>query len=411
MKKPIRPTLLLPALTLCLLSLLSACSRDPADALTEAAERIIEKWDLSEKISIHGDSVWQAENRVYSGYDPALSAGITFEDTLKIDAVEDLPALWEPTPAPPTAEEPNVAGPQNDGFLMRVYDSMPIYADKNDASPAFTLESGRIVELKEGPDGWAEVYPGGGGDFYGWAKDGFSHVIDSDCGVYAVLPVEYGIAKTNQETWVRAYSHLVDIRRYFRTAECRDDDLSGIDLENVDLVIGMKLSTNGTTIHEPFYNRNLCLVQYDLIPMIEDAVERFRRDGLVIVIYDAYRPTSVQQRWFDVVRVHKWVADPSIGMGGVHDRGTALDISLVDLDGNLLEMPTPMHTFTEESSRLSQTMTAKARENMDYMLAVMLECNFTYIQSEWWHFQDVNTKFYLPTDHPIDEIPLAVLEN
>lgn len=390
---------------------LASCARDPAEFLTDTAERLVEKWNLSDQISLRGDSVWRAENRVYSDYDPALSAGLVFEDTMKVEAVEEAPDLWEPTPAPPDEAEPNIAGPRRGGFLMRVYDEMPIYADKSDASPAFTLGSGEIVELKEASDGWAEVYPPAGGDFMGWAKDGFSHAIDSDCGVYAVLPVEYGMARTNQESWVQAYSHLVDVRRYFRTVECRDEDFSKLDLTDVDFIISMKLSTNGTTIGEPFYRRNLCLLQYDLIPMMRAAAERFRQDGLVIVIYDAYRPTSVQHRWFDVVRVHKWVADPSIGMGGVHDRGTAVDISLVDLEGNLLEMPTPMHTFTEESSRLSQTMTAKARENMDYMLGVMLDCGFTYIQSEWWHFQDVNTKFYLPTDHPIDEIPLAVLEN
>ena len=192
--------------------------------------------------------------------------------------------------------------------------------------------------------------------------------------------------------------------------ESRDEDFASLDLNGVDFVISMKLSTDGTSIGEPFYHRNLCLVQYDLLPMMRKAAERFREDGYTIVIYDAYRPTSVQQRWFDVIRVHKWVADPSIGMGGVHDRGTAVDISLIDRNGNLLEMPTPMHTFTEESARNSTTMTQTARDNMNYMLSVMQDCGFAYINSEWWHFQDVNTLYYLPTDHPIDEIPLVVME-
>jgi D-alanyl-D-alanine dipeptidase len=40
----------------------------------------------------------------------------------------------------------------------------------------------------------------------------------------------------------------------------------------------------------------------------------------------------------------------------------------------------------------------------------MVSCGFDIINSEWWHFQDVNTLYYLPTDHPIDEIPLVVTE-
>ena len=406
MKKLCRVLALLFALTA-----LAACSRDPAQILTEAADKIVEKWDLSERVSVHGDSVYCAENRVYAAYDPVFASGIVFEDTLTVPEIDTVYDFWTPAPVSEPEPEPNIAGERRGGFLMRVYDEMPLYSGKDAASPVSVLPSGTVVELKEEEGSeWAEVFAEDGTPL-GWAKEGFSHAIDADCGVYAVLPVEYGMAKTNQETWVQAYSHLVDVRRYFRTVECLNEaDFQKLDLSETDLIISMKLSTNETTIGEPFYNRNLCLIQYDLVPMLRDAVERFRRDGYVIVVYDAYRPTSVQQRWFDVVRVHKWVADPSIGMGGVHDRGTALDISLVDLNGVLLEMPTPMHTFTEESSRLSTTMTETARGNMDYMLSVMLDCGFTYIQSEWWHFQDVNTKYYLPVDHPLDLVPLAVLE-
>jgi D-alanyl-D-alanine dipeptidase len=40
----------------------------------------------------------------------------------------------------------------------------------------------------------------------------------------------------------------------------------------------------------------------------------------------------------------------------------------------------------------------------------MVDCGFTYINSEWWHFQDSLIENYLPTDHPIDEIPLVYME-
>ncbi|MBQ2546781.1 MAG: hypothetical protein II557_10855, partial [Clostridia bacterium] len=343
---------------------------------------------------------------------PAKEMGITFENTLAVDVDENEADLWQPEPAPEDVPEPNFTGERHGGFLMRVYDSMTLYASPDAVSSVRdVLSSGTVIELREEEGSeWAEVFSENGKSL-GYAKDGFLHAIDRDCGVYATLPIEYGLAKTNQETYVQAYSHLVDIRQYFNTVESFDDDFSSLDLDGVDFVISMKLSTDGTSIGEPFYHRNLCLLQYDLLPMMRAAAERFRQDGYTIIIYDAYRPTSVQQRWFDVIRVHKWVADPKIGMGGIHDRGTAVDISLIDSEGHLLEMPTPMHTFTEASDRRSTTMTATARANMNYMLDIMLKCGFTYIQSEWWHFQDVNTLYYLPTDHPIDDIPLAVFED
>ena len=390
----------------------SSCARDPGESVTRAAESVMDALHLTDKVNFHTESWYFAENRVFEQYDPAKEMGITFENTLAVDVDENEADLWQPEPAPEDVPEPNFTGERHGGFLMRVYDSMTLYASPDAASAVRdVLSSGTVIELREEEGSeWAEVLSENGKSL-GYAKDGFLHAIDGDCGVYATLPIEYGLAKTNQETYVQAYSHLVDIRQYFNTVESFDDDFSSLDLDGVDFVISMKLSTDGTSIGEPFYHRNLCLLQYDLLPMMRAAAERFRQDGYTIIIYDAYRPTSVQQRWFDVIRVHKWVADPRIGMGGIHDRGTAVDISLIDSEGHLLEMPTPMHTFTEASDRRSTTMTATARANMNYMLDIMLECGFTYIQSEWWHFQDVNTLYYLPTDHPIDDIPLAVFED
>ena len=406
------PILLILALLAGLTPVLSSCARDPGEVVTQTAESVMNALHLADKVNFHTESWYFAENRVFEQYDMAKEMGITFERVSDIEADEDAVTLWQPEPVPEDVPEPNIAEPGNGGFLMRVYDSMTLYASPDDASAVKdTLSAGTIVELHEQKDSpWAEVFSESS-ESLGYAKDGFLHAIDRDCGVYATLPIEYGQAKTNQETYEQAYSHLVDIRQYFNTVETYAEDFSDLDLSDVDFVVSMKLSTDGTSIGEPFYHRNLCLLQYDLLPMMKAAAERFKRDGYTIIIYDAYRPTSVQQRWFDVIRVHKWVADPKIGMGGVHDRGTAVDISLIDSAGHLCEMPTPMHTFTEASDRRSTLMSATARANMDYMLGVMLECGFTYIQSEWWHFQDVNTLYYLPTDHPIDDIPLAVFEN
>ena len=98
-----------------------------------------------------------------------------------------------------------------------------------------------------------------------------------------------------------------------------------------------------------------------------------------------------------------------IGMGGIHDRGVAVDMTLMDENGVELDMPTAMHTLTEAASRRA-TMTEIQRENVNYMTEIMVQCGFTYINSEWWHFQDSEIANYLPTDHPIDDIPLIYME-
>lgn len=347
------------------------------------------------------DAAHLIKSEKYKDYDMAAELGITFDDG------EDASLVFS---FDERAAETKPNRTTTPFFRMRVYEKMDIYESIGDKKPVLTLDDGTLIEMSEtGNSEWMKVsYPSG--EEIGYARDGFLHAIDDGCAVYAELPIEYGKAKTNSNTYVDAYSHLVDVRKYLKAYSSNEYSNEGVDLSEYDVKISMKLSTYDTTIKEPFYSRNLCMLQYDVIAKLAKAIEIFKKDGYTVVIYDAYRPTSVQQRWFDVVRVHKWVADPSIGMGGIHDRGAAIDMSLIDTKtGVELEMPTPMHTFTEASSR-SAPMTDTARRNMDYMLKVMVSCGFTYINSEWWHFQDVNTQYYLPTDHPIDDIPLALVE-
>lgn len=348
----------------------------------------------------------EAKEHAYEDFDVKEYLGVEFpEEAFHFGKLSAAVNSTAPAPSNYLKDAPNT-------FLMKVLDSMDIYQTPVSPYPYNTLPDGTEIVLTE-PEGtseWATV-KSTDGELLGYAKDGFLHAVSAGSEMYAELPIEYGLARTNTGTMVDAYSHLVDVRKYLRAYESTDPSNEGVDLSLYDVKISMKLSTSETTIKEPFYNRNLCLLQYDTLQKLIRAIEVFKRDGYTVVIYDAYRPTSVQQRWFDVVRVHKWVANPDIGMGGIHDRGTAIDMSLIDSEGNELEMPTPMHTFTEASARNSTEMTDTARANMEYMTRVMVSCGFTYINSEWWHFQCVNTKNYLPTDHPIDEIALVPAEN
>ena len=271
-----------------------------------------------------------------------------------------------------------------DGKMLNVYVS-----PTKSSRVAMNLGIGEEIELAYYNNAFLQVKKQG--VLLGYCEAGgvYSGVWDN---YYGFLPEESGMAKNKDSVLVPATSHLVDVRLYTDKLE-----------------IKMKLATNGTSIGEPFYHRNLCMLQEDTLVKLLEAVELFEADGYKVVIYDAYRPTSVQQRWFDVVRVHKWVADPSIGMGGIHDRGVAVDMTLMDKNGVELDMPTAMHTFTDAASRWAK-MTSTQRKNVDYMTDIMTRCGFTYINSEWWHFQDSLIENYLPTDHPIDEIPLTYME-
>ncbi|NLB43217.1 MAG: M15 family metallopeptidase, partial [Clostridiales bacterium] len=122
------------------------------------------------------------------------------------------------------------------------------------------------------------------------------------------------------------------------------------------------------------------------------ASEIFKEDGYTLKIWDAYRPLSVQRIMWEHAPLPGYVANPDRGSN--HNRGAAVDITLLDEEGNELEMPSGFDDFTENAARDYGNHTSEAKKNMDYMTQVMVSCGFKTIRTEWWHFDDVDSKSY-----------------
>ena len=73
--------------------------------------------------------------------------------------------------------------------------------------------------------------------------------------------------------------------------------------------------------------------------------------GYSLIVYDAARPLSVQQKMWDVVKgtsKYIYVSNPSRG-GGLHNYGLAVDISILDDKGTPLPMGTPVDHLGREA--------------------------------------------------------------
>ena len=152
---------------------------------------------------------------------------------------------------------------------------------------------------------------------------------------------------------------------------------------------------------------------YPAIPLLEKqtasmlftAYQAFLDDGYILKIYDAYRPMSAQVALYDIVQDPRYIADPN-NWGSWHQRGRAVDISLVDMaTGEELEMPTPMHTFNSSAARSRRSSwSEEAQKNVDYMTDVMTKAGFSTISSEWWHFEYNGDGYMLPVEIDYDSL-------
>lgn len=123
---------------------------------------------------------------------------------------------------------------------------------------------------------------------------------------------------------------------------------------------------------------------------------------LGLKLYDAYRPLSIQKIFWNLVPNACYVADPA--KGSRHNRGTAVDVTLVDRNGEELPMPTPFDEFTERAHRSYPGCSPEARNNCELLEASMVAEGFLPYPEEWWHFDDPEWE-----EHPILDIPFEVL--
>lgn len=127
----------------------------------------------------------------------------------------------------------------------------------------------------------------------------------------------------------------------------------------------------------------------------QQALKAIRPD-LSLMVYDAGRPMSVQQRMWDAVKgtpKHIYVSNPANG-GGLHNYGMAVDITLCHTaTGDTVPMGTKIdymgplaHPENEAAMLKKRHLTAEAAANRRLLRRVMAAGGFKVLRTEWWHF-------------------------
>lgn len=170
-----------------------------------------------------------------------------------------------------------------------------------------------------------------------------------------------------------------------------------------DISINLVFAKSRNFMERRMYPRNICLLQENTLNKLIAAQKIFRKDGYSIKIYDAYRPYRVTCELATYLADHVYLSDPLTGSH--HNRGVAVDMTLVNLDGVELAMPSLVHTLDKTAHRANPDMSEEARRNVAYMTEVMRSCGFIPYMQEWWHFSDTQRSSY-----PILDVDLATVE-
>lgn len=110
-----------------------------------------------------------------------------------------------------------------------------------------------------------------------------------------------------------------------------------------------------------------------------------KKMGFSLKIFDAYRPYSVTCLMWKAVPDERYTANPAKGSG--HNRGAAVDVSLVDMKtGRELEMPTGFDEFSEKAHHNYMQLSPEAIKNRQLLKSTMEKHGFVALETEWWHY-------------------------
>jgi D-alanyl-D-alanine dipeptidase len=105
----------------------------------------------------------------------------------------------------------------------------------------------------------------------------------------------------------------------------------------------LRYATDNNFLKEKVYDCAECYTRVKTAKALIAANEEFKKVGLKIKFYDCYRPNSVQYKMWKIVPNPQYVANPV--KGSIHNKGGAVDITLVTLDGEELDMGTDFDFF------------------------------------------------------------------
>lgn len=130
------------------------------------------------------------------------------------------------------------------------------------------------------------------------------------------------------------------------------EDSSGlVDIRDIDdtIVLDIRYASDNNFVGKAVYPNDICLLQMETAVKIKKVNEIVKQDGFRVKIWDGYRPHDIQKVFWDIVGDPRYIADPSKGSN--HNRGTAVDVTLVDEDGKEVKMPTVFDDFSEKAWR------------------------------------------------------------
>jgi zinc D-Ala-D-Ala dipeptidase len=160
--------------------------------------------------------------------------------------------------------------------------------------------------------------------------------------------------------------------------------------------LDIRYATVDNFLGQAVYPKAQCLLRSTVAQRLANVQQTLESQNLGLKVFDCYRPLSVQKRMWKIKPDANYVANPQ--NGSRHNRGAAVDVGLVDDQGQVLEMPSEFDDFSDKSDADYPHASKIALQNRRLLQQVMKQQGFKLLDTEWWHFDAPNWQRYKVLD-------------
>ena len=155
--------------------------------------------------------------------------------------------------------------------------------------------------------------------------------------------------------------------------------------------LDLRYATTNNFVDTIMYDCGRCFLRPDVARAVVEAHHALQEKGYGFKMYDCYRPRPIQWKLWNKVPDPRYVADPR--KGSMHNRGMAVDLTIVDADGNELDMGTDVDYFGKEAYHAYKEHPEEVLNNRALLLSTMEAHHFRPTSTEWWHYSWIPKKW------------------
>ncbi len=144
-------------------------------------------------------------------------------------------------------------------------------------------------------------------------------------------------------------------------------------------------ATTNNFVNTKLYPCPRCFLRTDVATAIQQAHQQLQQQGYGgLRMFDCYRPQPIQQKMWAIKPDVRYVANPL--KGSDHNRGIAVDITILDRNGKPLDMGTAFDEFSPKSHHTYRELSPEVLKNRSLLKATMAAVGLHHIDTEWWHY-------------------------